>query len=295
MNGPVRLLPCRLPAPTRWPPLLAVLAIAVLAFCIRSGMEVRAAEFATPPGINVPAQEKLLEERVTQLARDIVGDKLVSVEVHIGYLRTGTGPEGKGRVKLPGLNNYISNGVQQGAEIVPAFTRVRQIFVMIDDTFGTDPAQVERELRVAGQFDPAAGDWVKVLAVPAPGTEEGAEAKEDADKGDMPRARRKPPRRAPEAAGPVDPIAEAESTKSLIRARQAYFNGNYDRALDEILQSLYSNPDNPQAYAMLGSLYYTMNWDNLAVQYWERSLELDPDNTQVRELLQRVRPRQAAQ
>jgi cytochrome c-type biogenesis protein CcmH/NrfG len=84
-------------------------------------------------------------------------------------------------------------------------------------------------------------------------------------------------------------LAEAQSTTFLIRARQAYFNGNYDRALDQILQSIAQNPNNPQAYAMLGSLYYAVDWKQLAVKYWEKSLTLDPENREIQELVAKVR------
>lgn len=254
-----------------------------------AALPARAAEFATPPGINVEAQEQLLTERVRQLARDLVGDKLVDVQVHVGYLRTETGPGGRNRVKLPGFNNYITDETVQGeAELVPAFTRVRQIFVMVDDTFGADPAQIERQLRISGQFDPAAGDWVKVIPVPRP-AEDGETMAGEGKPGQGRKPPREPRAREQRPEESDDPLAEAEASTFLVRARTAYFNGDYDRALDQILQSLYKKRDNPQAYAMLGSLYYTMNWSNLAVKYWERSLELDPDNQRLRELVQQVR------
>jgi cytochrome c-type biogenesis protein CcmH/NrfG len=48
-------------------------------------------------------------------------------------------------------------------------------------------------------------------------------------------------------------------------------------------------PRSAQAYAMLGSLYFTINWKNLAVKYWEMSLELDPDNNELEDLVAEIK------
>ncbi len=40
---------------------------------------------------------------------------------------------------------------------------------------------------------------------------------------------------------------------------------------------------------MLGSLYYSVDWPQLAVKYWEKSLTLNPGNRELAELIGRVR------
>ncbi|MCH7479294.1 MAG: hypothetical protein IIA14_14490, partial [SAR324 cluster bacterium] len=82
---------------------------------------------------------------------------------------------------------------------------------------------------------------------------------------------------------------EAESTAYLLRARAAFFQEDYSKALRQILRSIKVEPNNPQAYAMLGSLYYRMNWTNLALKYWDKSLTFDPDNREIEDLLEQIR------
>ena len=55
------------------------------------------------------------------------------------------------------------------------------------------------------------------------------------------------------------------------------------------MQSISAQPDNPQAYAMLGSLYYAMNWKNLALKYWEKALAQDPANRELEQLVTQLR------
>jgi len=85
------------------------------------------------------------------------------------------------------------------------------------------------------------------------------------------------------------PFNEPESTKYLLRARTAYFKEDYNRTLDHILKAIEVEPRSAQAYAMLGSLYFTINWKNLAVKYWEMALELDPDNSELEDLVAEVK------
>lgn len=255
-----------------------------------------AAEFADPPGIDVAQQEAMLKEKVTKLARDMVGEDLASVEVMIGYIKPSMGMGGA--VKLPGFNNYISPGSKPGEKgISPAYARIRQVFVMVNQGMDQDLKALEQQLRVAGQFDRAKGDWVKVVGVnPDTGMPDDMGEFEDLAALDEPpaigttdekKSFKSPPRKRRRK--PFNPVREAQSTRYLIKARKSYFDGEYDRALDHILQALAKNPDNAQAYAMLGSLYYAMSWNSLAVKYWNISLELDPDNKELKKLVKKVR------
>jgi hypothetical protein len=279
-----RLVPS---TPARW----TAVALVVLSWGLLAAPGVKAAEFATPPGINVRGQEQLLKEKISGLARDLVGDRLVDVIVHVAYLRTARRQaSAQDRVKLPGLNNYIATQGPGRGEIVPEFSRTRQILVLVGDSVPTDPSALEVELRARSGLDPADGDWLRVTKVPLSANtgenagEGGAQAKGGEGAADA-AAREAMPKPKVE----LPPLSEAESTTFLVKARAAFFNGDYDRALDQILQSLSRNPNNPQAYAMLGSLYYTMNWRHLALKYWEKSLELDPENRELSDLITKMR------
>jgi len=300
-----RVLPRRrIPSALGCALLLAALpgvALALAAFGL--GGTARAAEFITPPGINVEGQESVLKEQVLRMAKDLVGDALVDVEVAVRYVRTDGSP-GE-RIKLPGVNHYITPGTGGAGGIVSGHVRLRQIVVVVADTLNIPLDAVARELRQQGRFDPSQGDLVRVIKVSERGRAAPADAAAEAKPpGNLDEDAKQLSKRLKDArnkqAGDKESealskmmaqgsLAEAQATTFLIRARQAYFNGDYDRALDQILQSIAQNPNNPQAYAMLGSLYYSVDWKQLAVKYWEKSLTLDPDNREVRELVAKVR------
>lgn len=286
-----------------------------------------AAQFVTPKGLNIEAQESLLTERVKRMANELIGDKLVDVVVHIGYLRTDEKIEAS-RIKLPGFNHYIRPGEGQG-DIISAHTRLRQVVVMVEESIKSEPEAIEQEIRLMGKFDPEQGDLVRVITVSAQEKAErkngktlaamekegkpeeekikGEEEKTDEDllakdalkqfNDDL--SKRMAAERTRQALEAREAqlgmmmakasLEEAQSTLTLMKARQSFFRGNLDKSLNQILQSIAENPNNPQAYAMLGSLYYAVDWKHLAVKYWEKSLTLDPDNTDLEDLMNQVK------
>ncbi len=269
------------------PALAALAALAVLV----TWRPAQGAEFTVPPGQNPAAQEQMLKDRVTRLAKDLVGDKLVDVIAHVGYVRSDvrTGKGADDRVKLPGFNSYI-NQSGEGDKTIPEFSRVRQIFVMVTEDPALNRANLEAELKKQGGFKTENGDWLEVVMVrqppPAVADAEAAAA-----------AKKEPPKPEPQAAPPAipgvqlpqDPIKEPQSTAYLLQARTYYFAGDYHKALDQILQAIRIKPDNAQAYTMLGSIYYTMNWKSLALKYWEIALALDPANQEIADLIVQLR------
>lgn len=265
----------------------------------------RAVEFKPPPGMNVPRQQNLLKERVKKIAEDLVGDKLVEVVVNVGYART----EKKRRnadpskIKLPGFNRFISpTGTGGAVEISPEFLRLRQIFVFISDELKADVKTIQQEIVNLGGFEQKRGDWVQVIAVAAREEAEESDDEKDGgakkitggekDDGDTGEKKDEGERARGEKSRPRGAFNEPKSTAHLLRARKAYFNEDYNRALDYILRAIKIEPENSQAYAMLGSLYYTINWKNLALKYWEKSLEIDPGNREVENLVAELRNRE---
>lgn len=240
-------------------------------------------EFASPPGINVERQEEQLKAEVTRNAKDLVGDNLIDVIVHVGYARTET-KDSKGetpaRIKLPGFNRFITADAQNRLELRPEFVRMRQIFVIVSDNLESDVDSIKRELTSLGRFDRKKGDMLRVLTVGGARSDLGAAG----EKGKRPPLLK---RRKKRRFG--SPANEPESTLHLLRARTAYFKEDYNRTLDHILKAITVEPNNAQAYAMLGSLYFTINWKNLAIKYWEKSLEFDPENTELEDLVAEVK------
>ncbi len=274
---------------------LAALAAALLGLALGAmAPGALAAEFANPPGQNVGMQEDLLRERIGRIAKDLAGDKVVDVIVHIGYVRQEPAQAGAGgdRVKLPGLNNFVT-GRAGNVQMSPEFIRLRQVLVVVSNEIADRAKALERDIRTQGQLDPARGDWVQVAPVTV-ATEPALAASRPREPGKAEEPRGEPGRqegpRGAQAFKPTDElIREPQSTLFLINARAAYFKGDYNTALDQILQSIQAKPDNPQAYAMMGSLYYAMNWKSLALKYWEKSLALDVGNRELENLVTQLR------
>lgn len=105
----------------------------------------------------------------------------------------------------------------------------------------------------------------------------------------------KPPKKEIEVEAPpeVDPQEvqiekEAASSLHLLKARQAYYKKDYKTALEEILRSIEIFPNTARNYEMLGSVYYRLKWEDLAVRNWQRALEFDPNNQRLIDFLARV-------
>jgi hypothetical protein len=279
--------------------LLAWLAFAVAAACVALASPASAADFVTPPGQNLGVQEDLLRERVTRIAKDLVGDKLVSVVANIAYLRLDSSAAAAAgdRIKLPGLNNYVSTA--GNLQVLPEYVRLREVVVVVSDELAGKTGAVGRDIRTQAELDPSKGDRVEVVTA--------ANAGKRPEQANEPAADAAPKQIAAPALPDIakdnyvaprpqtsegDTLREAKASLFLINARSAYFRGDYNTALDQIMQSINAKPDNAQAYLMLGSLYYAMNWKNLALKYWEKALAQDPGNRELEQLVIQLRTAQ---
>lgn len=262
-------------------------------------------EFVVPPGVDVAKEEEELKARVLELVMDLVGEDLIDVQVTVGYLQSKNLVSDSEKVKLPGFDRYVRPKKKKKAKLVTGYSRVRQILVLIKDSFPVEESAIAEELRATGEFDPEKGDRVRVVKT----TWQAARGAPDADGQERTlaedanrlsnRLRRVQARQAEERGGQAigrimaqGTMSEAKSTSYLLKARSRYFNGDYRKALDQILRSINENPNNPQAYAMLGSLYYAVDWKYMAIKYWGKSLELDPENRELENLMDKVRLKQ---
>jgi len=64
-----------------------------------------------------------------------------------------------------------------------------------------------------------------------------------------------------------------------------YYQKQYEKALNEYLAVIAVMPDLPIAYTRAGSIYHQMGNKELAIQYWQKSYELDPDNFELADML----------
>jgi hypothetical protein len=86
----------------------------------------------------------------------------------------------------------------------------------------------------------------------------------------------------------IDMKARVETTRYLLQARKAYMNENYDSAITALRRAIEINPFSSQAFAMLGSIYYRLGWNRMALENWQHALELDPTNEGLKKYLLRL-------
>ena len=86
----------------------------------------------------------------------------------------------------------------------------------------------------------------------------------------------------------IDMKARVETTRYLLQARKAYMSENYDSAITALRRAIEINPFSSQAFAMLGSIYYRLGWNRMALENWQHALELDPTNEGLKKYLLRL-------
>ncbi len=86
----------------------------------------------------------------------------------------------------------------------------------------------------------------------------------------------------------IDLKSRVETTRYLLQARKAYMNENYDSAITALRRAIELNPLSSQAFAMLGSIYYRLGWNRMAMENWQYALELDPTNEGLKKYLIRL-------
>ena len=64
-----------------------------------------------------------------------------------------------------------------------------------------------------------------------------------------------------------------------------YSQKNYHKAIDVLQRAVTLNPYLPQLYTRLGSIYYELDLKDMAKVQWEKAIELDPDNPEVKRFL----------
>ena len=86
----------------------------------------------------------------------------------------------------------------------------------------------------------------------------------------------------------IDLKAKVETTRYLLQARKAYMGEDYDAAITALRRAIEINPFSSQAFAMLGSIYYRLGWNRMALENWQHALELDPTNEGLKKYLMRL-------
>ena len=74
----------------------------------------------------------------------------------------------------------------------------------------------------------------------------------------------------------------------FINAQGYFLNREYKRALVEINRAINEQPKSAISWALKGSIHYRRNENGLARQAWQQSLQLNPDNVRVQDMLKNL-------
>ena len=86
----------------------------------------------------------------------------------------------------------------------------------------------------------------------------------------------------------IDQKTRVETARYLLQVRKAYLKEDYDAAITALRRAIELNPFSSQAFAMLGSVYYRLGWNRMAIENWQHSLDLDPTNDDLKKYLMRL-------
>ncbi len=98
------------------------------------------------------------------------------------------------------------------------------------------------------------------------------------------------PKPEPPAETPPKVVLEYDySDRLVLEANRLYNRRKFYEATITVDELLTRRPDYPRGWVMKGSLMYVQGQRDLAKSAWERALELDPENAQVKQYLGRLK------
>ena len=259
--------------------------------------------------------EKNLERKVEIILSDIIPQEYVSITASVKYF-TETVPVTKNnkkiaKIKLPGFENHVWVPTKS-KDIVGIVNQTRTfttIFIVVKKPISPFNIEVLRQTLTekVEEINFLRDDVMKVVYVPHASSiqtsiqnsnkfstsnrdnenlvknlldkdliEEGV--KENNTK-------KKKPEKLKED---IDMLMKMETTRYLLKARNAYERDDYYTAINAISEAIDVNPFSPQAFEMLGSIYYRLGWNNMALENWQRALKLEPSNELLRKYISRV-------
>ena len=85
--------------------------------------------------------------------------------------------------------------------------------------------------------------------------------------------------------GQINSNTKNTAMRHLSKSLRLYYQGDFKEALQEVEQAIELQPEIAVAYARKGSIYYKLNQLDRATLNWNIALKLDPEYTEVREML----------
>tara|TARA_Y100001970_G_scaffold13675_1_gene15476 strand:+ start:19443 stop:20783 length:1341 start_codon:yes stop_codon:yes gene_type:complete len=83
----------------------------------------------------------------------------------------------------------------------------------------------------------------------------------------------------------INHSTQNEAMRSLSRSLRLYYQGDFKQALTEVDNAITLQPNIAVAYARKGSIYYKLNQIDRATLNWNIALKLDPEYSEVRDML----------
>ena len=83
----------------------------------------------------------------------------------------------------------------------------------------------------------------------------------------------------------INSSTQNEAMRHMSRSLRLYYQGDFQQALTEIDKTIKLQPNIAVAYARKGSIYYKLNQIDRATLNWNIALKLDPEYSEVREML----------
>jgi len=80
-----------------------------------------------------------------------------------------------------------------------------------------------------------------------------------------------------------------ESDRLILEANRLYNRGKYFEATTYVDQLLRKKPDYARGWIMKGSLMFVQKQNDLAKKAWEKALELEPENGEVKAMLDKLK------
>ena len=83
----------------------------------------------------------------------------------------------------------------------------------------------------------------------------------------------------------INNTTQNEAMRHMSRSLRLYYQGDFQQALTEVDAAILLQPNIAVAYARKGSIYYKLNQIDRATLNWNIALKLDPEYSEVREML----------
>lgn len=294
--------------------LIMLLAGILLLLALRNGFALDTA----PDPIERQREEYRLKQHLKKILIDILKEEYVALSVNVLYVLQHDPIVSKKskikRLKLPGFGTQvtITNGENQISGYLDKYIRYRNLILMVRNRLSPYAEEsLYKLLKEQEDLDLMGKDSFRILVVAEerekpPGVKKDEAYEKDQERrkkdqfnqllSDIDKKRTEQKERLaklfPDLEQPfeiINPQKEAESSQHLILSRKAFYNNDLNLALNEVIEAINVNPYSPKSFEMLGSIYYRLKWNKLALDNWEKALALDPENKKLGKFIAKVK------